>query len=123
MAESLELVSAIVKAIDSKRGMKIEVLKTSDVTILADYFVLATASSTTQLKTLSDVAEEAAEKLGETPYSVEGERESGWRVLDYSTVIVHIFLPDQRNFYNLERLWQDAEVVDVAPMLAVEDDE
>lgn len=123
MAESLELVSAIVKAIDSKRGMKIEVLKTSDVTILADYFVLATASSTTQLKTLSDVAEEAAEKLGETPYSVEGERESGWRVLDYSSVIVHIFLPDQRNFYNLERLWQDAEVVDVTPMLAVEDDE
>lgn len=123
MADTLELVSAIVKAIDSKRGMKIEVLKTSDVTILADYFILATASSTTQLKTLSDVAEEAAEKLGETPYSVEGERESGWRVLDYSTVIVHIFLPDQRNFYNLERLWQDAEVVDVAPMLVTEDDE
>lgn len=123
MAETFELVSAIVKAIDKKRGMKIEVLHTTEVTTLADYFIMATANSTTQLKTLSDVAEEAAEKLGETPYSVEGERDSGWRVLDYSSVIVHLFLPEQREFYSLDRLWQDAEKVDVAPMLATEDDE
>lgn len=125
MAEALELVSAIVKAIDAKRGMKIEVLHTTDVTTLADYFVMATASSTTQLRTLSDETEVAAEKLGEKPYNVEGERESGWRCLDFSSVIVHIFLPEQREFYNLERLWRDAEEVDVAQFLkaAEEDDE
>ncbi|MCD7838610.1 MAG: ribosome silencing factor [Clostridiales bacterium] len=118
MAEALELTAAIVNAIDKKRGMNIEVLHTTDVTTLADYFVMATAASTTQLRTLSDATEEAAEKLGETPYSVEGERESGWRVLDFSTVIVHLFLPEQREFYSLERLWQDAEQVDITPFLA-----
>jgi ribosome-associated protein len=103
--------------------MNIEVLHTTDVTTLADYFVMATAASTTQLRTLSDMTEEAAEKLGETPYSVEGERESGWRVLDFSSVIVHLFLPQQREFYNLERLWQDAEHVDIAPFLPKPEDE
>ncbi len=118
MAESLELVAAIVKALDSKRAMNMEVLHTTDVTTLADYFVMATAASSTQLRTLSDVTEEAAENLGETPYNVEGERESGWRVLDFSSVIVHLFLPEQREFYSLERLWRDAEQVDLEPMLA-----
>lgn len=117
MAEALELVSSIVKALDAKRAMNIEVLHTTDVTTLADYFVMATAASTTQLRTLSDVTEEAAEKLGELPYNVEGERESGWRVLDFSSVIVHLFLPEQREFYNLERLWQDAESVDITSLL------
>jgi ribosome-associated protein len=117
MAESLELVSAIVKALDRKRAMNIEVLHTTDVTTLADYFVMATASSTTQLRTLSDETEAAAEKLEEKPYRVEGERESGWRVLDFSTVIVHLFLPEQREFYSLERLWRDADEVDVSTLL------
>lgn len=117
MAEALELVSAVVRALDAKRAMKIEVLHTTDVTTLADYFIMATAGSTTQLRTLSDVTEEAAEKLDETPYNVEGERESGWRVLDFSSVIVHLFLPEQREFYSLERLWQDADRVDITPFL------
>jgi ribosome-associated protein len=123
MAQPLELTAAVVKALDAKRAMNIEVLHTTDVTTLADYFVMATAASTTQLRTLSDMTEEAAEKLGETPYSVEGERESGWRVLDFSSVIVHLFLPQQREFYNLERLWQDAEHVDIAPFLPKPEDE
>ena len=117
MADSLELVSAVVRALDAKRAMNIEVLHTTDVTTLADYFVMATAASTTQLRTLSDVTEEAAEKLNETPYSIEGERESGWRVLDYSSVIVHLFLPEQREFYSLERLWRDADAVDVSALM------
>ena len=120
MAESLELVSAIVKALDRKRAMNIEVLHTTDVTTLADYFVMATASSTTQLRTLSDETEVAAEKLEEKPYSVEGERESGWRVLDFSTVIVHLFLPEQREFYSLERLWADAEEINISDIVIAE---
>lgn len=123
MAEALELTAAIVKALDKKRALNIEVLHTTDVTTLADYFIMATAASTTQLRTLSDFTEEAAEKLGEPPYNVEGERESGWRVLDFSSVIVHLFLPEQREFYNLERLWQDADPVDIAPFLKTEDEE
>ncbi len=72
MAEALELTAAIVKALDAKRAMGIEVLHTTDVTTLADYFIMCSAASTTQLRTLSDACEEAAEKLGEVPHHIEG---------------------------------------------------
>ena len=99
MAEALELTAAIVKALDAKRAMGIEVLHTTDVT------------------TLADACEEAAEKLGEVPHHIEGERTSGWVLLDYSTVIIHLFLPEQREFYDLERMWLDADQVDITPFL------
>ena len=111
MAEALELTAAIVKA------MGIEVLHTTDVTTLADYFIMCSAASTTQLRTLSDACEEAAEKLVEVPHHIEGERTSGWVLLDYSTVIIHLFLPEQREFYDLERMWLDADQVDITPFL------
>ena len=117
MAEALELTAAIVKALDAKRAMRIEVLLTTDVTTLADYFIMCSAASTTQLRTLSDACEEAAEKLGEVPHHIEGERTSGWVLLDYSAVIIHLFLPEQREFYDLERMWLDADQVDITPFL------
>ena len=117
MAEALELTAAIVKALDAKRAMGIEVLHTTDVTTLADYFIMCSAASTTQLRTLSDACEEESEKLGEVPHHIEGERTSGWVLLDYSTVIIHLFLPEQREFYDLERMWLDADQVDITPFL------
>lgn len=117
MAEALELTAALVKALDAKRGMNLEVLYTTEVSSLADYFIMCTAGSTTHLRALGDACEEAAEKLGETPLHTEGERESGWIALDFNTVIVHLFLPEQREFYDLDRLWREAEAVDVAPFL------
>jgi ribosome-associated protein len=122
MAEALELTGALVNALNNKRGMNIEVLYTTDVTSLADYFIMCSAASTTQLRTLAESCEEAAEKLGETPLHMEGDRESGWMVLDYNTVIVHLFLPQQREFYDLDRLWREAEAVDVAPFLVKEEE-
>ena len=95
MAEALELTAAIVKALDKKRGLNIEVLHTTDVTTLADYFIMCSAASTTQLRTLADACEETAKQLGEVPHHVEGERNSGWVLLDYSAVIVHLFLPER----------------------------
>ena len=97
--------------------MRIEVLHTTDVTTLADYFIMCSAASTTQLRTLADACEEAAEKLGERPHHIEGERTSGWVLLDYSAVIIHLFLPEQREFYDLERMWLDADQVDITPFL------
>ena len=88
-----------------------------DITILADYFILCTATSTTQIRTLADLCEETVEKLGEELHHREGERESGWVLLDFSTVVVHIFLPEQREFYKLDRLWQDGETVDISGLL------
>ena len=104
MAEALELTAAIVKALDKKRGLNIEVLHTTDVTTLADYFIMCSAASTTQLRTLADACEETAKQLGEV-------------LLDYSAVIVHLFVPEQREFYDLERMWLDAERVDITPFL------
>ncbi|MCD8382850.1 MAG: ribosome silencing factor [Clostridiales bacterium] len=117
MAEAKELAEALIRALDSKRAQKIELLRVGDITILADYFILCTATSTTQIRTLSDLCEEAAENLGETVHHKEGERESGWVLLDFSTVVVHIFLPEQREFYQLERLWKDGEQVDISALL------
>lgn len=122
MAEALELTAALVRALDAKRGMKIEVLYTTEVTSLADYFIMCTAGSTTQLRALEEACEEAADKLGEAPLRVEGERESGWMALDYNTVIVHLFLPEQREFYDLDRLWREAEAVDVSTFLVKKDE-
>ena len=117
MAEALTLAQAIVKALDSKRAQKIEMIHVTEVTILADYFILCTATSTTQIRTLADLCEEAAEQLGEELHHREGERESGWVLLDFSSVVVHIFLPEQREFYNLERLWSDGTQVDLTGLL------
>ena len=117
MAEAKLLAEEIVKALDSKRAKEIEVLKVGDITILADYFILCTATSTTQIRTLADLCEETVEKLGEELHHREGERESGWVPLDFSTVVVHIFLPEQREFYGLDRLWRDGELVDISGLL------
>ena len=117
MAEAKVLAEAIIKALDSKRAKDIQLLKVGDITVLADYFITCTATSTTQIRTLSDLCEEAAENLDEPIHHKEGERESGWVLLDFSSVVVHIFLPEQRDFYKLERLWKDGELIDLTELL------
>ena len=120
MAEALELTAAIVKALDAKRAMRIEVLHTTDVTTLADYFVICTASSTTQIKALSDVCEEAMERNGERVHHIEGHRGGTWVLMDFSSVVVHIFMDEARKFYDLERLWGDAQEEDLSQVLKPE---
>ena len=120
MAEALELTAAIVKALDAKRAMGIEVLHTTDVTTLADYFVICTASSTTQIKALADVCEKALKDAGEPPHHVEGHRGGTWVLMDFSSVVVHIFMDEARKFYDLERLWGDAQEEDLSQVLKPE---
>ena len=117
MKTAKELALMAARALSDKKGREIQVLEIGDLTTLADYFIMCSAASTTQLRTLSDACEEAAEKLGEVPHHIEGERTSGWVLLDYSTVIIHLFLPEQREFYDLERMWLDADQVDITPFL------
>ena len=103
---------------DSKKGMEIKVLKTEELTTLADYFVICTASSTTQIKALSDVCEEAMERNGERVHHIEGHRGGTWGRMDFSSVVVHIIMDEARKFYDLERLWGDAQEVDLTQVLA-----
>jgi len=111
--------SAIIlaKALDSKKGGDIKVLKTEGVTTLADYFVICTATSNTQVKAMSDACEEAAESNGERAHHIEGHRGGTWLLMDFSSVVVHVFTDEARKFYDLERLWGDAVQEDVEEML------
>ena len=117
MMTPYEVARIAVSALDDKKARDIKLLRTRDITILADYFVICTATSTTQLKTLSDEVEKALKKKGEAPLRREGHRSGGWLLLDFACVIVHVFLKETRDFYTLERLWGDAEDIDLSEIL------
>ena len=112
-----ELMENIVKALDEKKAKDIQVIEITELTIIADYFVIATGTSNTHIKALAEEVEEALTKLGTEPKGIEG-RATGWILLDYGTVIVHLFLPDAREYYNLERLWADASKLDISSLLS-----
>ena len=116
-----ELMRFAVRALDSKMAKDITVLKTREVTMLADYFIICTASSTTQIKTLSDELEKTLKDKGEPSLRREGYRGGGWVLVDFGCVVVHIFLKDLREFYNLEHLWGDAVRIGVDDILQVKE--
>ena len=106
---SLDIVKKIVKALDDKKGNDIQIIKIEELTIVADYFVICTANSTSHIKSLVDMVAFRMEEVGEPAHKREGDRNSGWILLDFGCVIVHVFMEDAREFYDLERLWADAE--------------
>ena len=112
-----EIAELAVKALDAKNAHDLKLLRTTDVTVLADYFVICTASSSTQIKTLADAVEAALEDAGETKLHREGYRSGSWVLLDFGSVVIHLFMEEARQFYNLERLWADAEQVDISGLL------
>ena len=117
MMTSYESAILLAAALDSKKGIDIKVLRTEDLTSLADYFVICSATSSTQIKALSDACEKAMDEAGEPAHHVEGHRDGTWVLLDFSSVVVHVFTDEARKFYDLERLWGDAEQVDVSHVL------
>ena len=107
--EAKELMENIVKVLDSKKAKDIRAIRIGDLTILGEYFVIATGTSSTQVKMLGE--------KGVQPHRVEGYHSENWIILDYTDVIVHIFHEDTREFYDLERLWADGEKVDLSGIL------
>lgn len=114
--EIQEIVKTAVKAIDSKKGEDIEVIGVTDLTILADYFVIATGNSSTQVSALADEVEFKLGEAGLKPHHIEGEK-TPWVCLDYNSVVIHIFYKEQRKFYQLERLWEDGQKIDITNYL------
>ncbi|MDJ0636908.1 MAG: ribosome silencing factor [Xenococcaceae cyanobacterium MO_188.B29] len=107
---SEQLARAIAEAADDKKAANIVLLKVSDVSYLADYFVIATGFSKTQIRAISEAIEEQIlEQFQQNPIRVEGKTEGNWILLDYGDVIAHIFLPEDREYYNLEAFWGHAE--------------
>lgn len=113
---SMETVKKIVKALDDKKANDIEVIKINELTIVADYFVIATANSNTHIRSLADEVEYQLEEAGIKLDHAEG-RATGWVLLEFEGVVVHIFLEDARNYYNLERLWEDGAKIDISELI------
>ena len=120
MKSANEIAIAVTKALDEKKGRDIKLLRISDVSSLADYFLICTGTSNTHVKTLCDYAEYTLEQLGEPLLGREGHRGNAWELLDYGAVVVHVFTEEAREFYSLERLWADAEQVDISDIIIEE---
>ena len=110
----------LAKALDDKKGQGIKVLETGALTTLADYFVICTGTSSTQIKALADACEKAMKDVGEAPHHVEGHRGGTWLLLDFSAVVVHVFDDEARKYYDLERLWSDAIELDLSETIHAE---
>ena len=111
-----DTVKKIVKALDDKKGNDIKVIKIDELTVVADYFVLVTGNSSTHIRALADEVEFQLEEAGLKPDHVEG-RATGWVVMEFDGVVAHIFTEEARNYYNLERLWEDAAKIDISQFL------
>lgn len=110
----------IIKALDSKRAEDIQAIEIGDLTIVADYFVIANGTSNTQTKALAEEVEFKMGELGINPTRTEGYQGSTWIVLDYGDIVVHVFYKETRSYYNLERLWSDGKNVDIDKYLVKE---
>ena len=108
---SLETAKLAAKALCERKGIDIKVMEISDISSIADYFVIATGSSTTHVKSLADNVEYRLDGEGIGVSHIEGYRSDSWILLDYGDVIVHIFTKEDRLFYDLERLWRDGRAV------------
>jgi ribosome-associated protein len=110
--DSYPLALAVVEAADDRKGADIVLLRVSDVSYLADYFVVVTGFSNTQVRAIAQSIQDKVETEWQRyPLRMEGQAEGNWVLLDYGDVIVHIFLPHEREFYNLEAFWGHAERV------------
>ncbi len=117
MLTAKEVAAMAAKALDSKKGVDIKLLRVSDVTTLADYFLICTGTSNTHVKTLCDYVEAAMDEAGEALLGREGHRGNTWELLDYGCLVVHVFTNEARQFYDLERLWSDAVEIPLSQII------
>ena len=117
MLSAKEVAAIAAKALDAKMGEDIRLIGITDISTLADYFLICTGTSNTHVRTLCDFAEYALEEAGEKPLGREGHRGNTWELLDYGCLVIHVFTEEARQFYDLERLWADAEKIDLGEII------
>lgn len=120
MLTSKRVAALAAKTLDDKIAKNIKILEVRDLTVLTEYFIICTANSTSQVKTLGDEVCRILEENGETPLRTEGVRTGGWVLVDFGCVVIHIFLEEARQFYNLERLWGDAPEIEFGALMKEE---
>jgi ribosome-associated protein len=104
-----EMAKLLATVLEEKKGRDLRVLEVTELTILADYFLVCTATSNTHARTLADECAFLLKQRGELPHHIEQDAGQQWILLDFGAVVVHVFLEEQRKFYGLERLWADAK--------------
>ena len=120
MLEPKEMAIIAAKALDAKKGKDIRVLEIEAITTLADYFVICTGGSNTQINALCGEVEKALGEAGEKPLHREGHRGGTWVLLDYGCIAVHVFNAEAREFYSLEHLWADGKEIDLGGILSAD---
>lgn len=113
MNNSKEMTTLAIKALEDKKGNDIRVIDIQDVSIIADYFIIASGSNRNQIQTMADNVEEVLGRAGYEPRQLEGYGTATWILMDYNDIIVHIFSEEDRLFYDLERIWRDGKNVDI----------
>ncbi|WP_290033777.1 ribosome silencing factor [Ligilactobacillus cholophilus] len=117
MEDSKKLLETVVKAADNKRAEEIIALDVQKISLLADYFVIMQADSERQVKAIAENIQEMAEKAGYDVRDVEGKNGANWVLIDLGDVVAHVFKAETRKFYNLEKLWADADDVEITDWL------
>ena len=111
---NLEIAKRCAEILDNKKGIDVTVVKIDELSSIADYLVLATGTSSTHVKSLADEVEFQMKESGIMPGHIEGHRSNSWILIDYKDVIVHVFSSEARNFYNLDKLFEKGEIIEVS---------
>ena len=117
MSNALEMAKLACKALDEKKGEDIKVIDIHEVSVIADYFVIASGSNQNQVEAMVDNVQEILGRAGYEPKQIEGSKNSSWILLDYGDVMIHIFDEENRLFYDLERIWRDGKTMNLNEFL------
>ena len=113
---SKELTKLAVAALEDRKAEDVTVIDISEISPIADYFIIANGTNQNQLQAMRDAADEALYKAGVKVQQIEGNQSSTWILMDYGDIIIHIFSKEDRLFYDLERTWRDGQIVDVSDL-------
>ena len=108
-----EIAKLAIEALEDKKAEEIKIIDISNISTIADYFIIATGANTNQIQAMVDAVDEALTKAGHSPRQIEGNRNSTWILMDYRDIIVHIFSKEDRLFYDLEKIWTDGKRIEV----------
>ena len=117
MLNAAQIAAIASKALEDKKAKDVKILRTTEQTVLVDYFVICNGTSSTHIKALVDEVDKQLSEAGEPPVRREGLRSDIWVLMDFGCVIVHVFTDEARKFYDLERLWSDAELIESSSLL------
>ncbi|SFR97338.1 ribosome silencing factor [Anaeromicropila populeti] len=109
MDKSKEMAKLAYMALEDKKGEDIKVIQVSEISVLADYFIIANGTNVSQVQALVDNVEDVLQKNDFVPKRIEGSRNASWVLMDYGDIIVHVFSKEDRLFYDLERIWRDGK--------------